>query len=130
MLWWVFLVAQMVKNQPAMQETWKIPWRRSWQPTPILLPGEFHRQSLAGYSPWGHKKSDTTKRLTLSMLLLEFRVTEGEFTILGLYNEAGHVPYCIYCVVPFLEYTGIFQKSLPPLWTYIVISMSEGVGKR
>ena len=64
------------------------------------------------------------------MLLLEFRVTEGEFTILWLYNEAGHVPYCIYWVVPFLEYTGIFQKSLPPLWTYIVISMSEGVGKR
>ena len=22
MLWWVFLVAQTVKNQPAMQETW------------------------------------------------------------------------------------------------------------
>ena len=26
----------------------KIPWRREWQPTPVLLPGEFHRQrSLA-----------------------------------------------------------------------------------
>ena len=32
----------------------KIPWRRKWQPTPIFLPGEFHRQrSLAGYCPWG-----------------------------------------------------------------------------
>jgi len=30
----------------------KIPWRRAWQPTPILLPGESHRQrSMAGYSP-------------------------------------------------------------------------------
>ena len=30
-------------------------WRRKWQPTPVLLPGEFHGQrSLAGYSPWGH----------------------------------------------------------------------------
>ena len=43
------LVAQMVKNPPAMRETWvqslvgKIPWRRAWQPTPIFLPGE---------SPW------------------------------------------------------------------------------
>ena len=28
------------------------PWRRKWQPTPALLPGEFHGQrSLAGYSP-------------------------------------------------------------------------------
>ena len=29
----------------------KIPWRRGWQPTPVFLPGESHRQrSLAGYS--------------------------------------------------------------------------------
>ena len=43
----------------------KILWRREWQPTPVFLPGEFHRQrSLAGYSPWGHKESDTTEWLT------------------------------------------------------------------
>jgi len=36
-----------------------------WQPTPVFLPGEFHGQrSLEGYSPWGHKKSDTTEWLT------------------------------------------------------------------
>ena len=30
---------------------WKIPSRREWQPTPVLLPGEFHGQrSLVGYS--------------------------------------------------------------------------------
>ena len=35
----------------------KIPWRRKWQPTPVLLPGESHRQwSLVGYSPWGSKR--------------------------------------------------------------------------
>ena len=39
-------------------------WRRKWQPTPVFLPGEFHVQrSLADYSPWGHKESDTTERL-------------------------------------------------------------------
>ena len=38
-----------------------IPWRRTWQPTPVFLPGEFHEQrSLADYSPWDHKKSDMT----------------------------------------------------------------------
>ena len=43
------LVAQMIKNLPAMQETclcpWvgKIPWRRAWQPTLVFLLGE---------SPW------------------------------------------------------------------------------
>ena len=40
-------------------------WRRAWQSTPVFSPGEFHRQrSLAGYSPCGHKKSDTTEQLT------------------------------------------------------------------
>ena len=39
-------LAQLVKNSPAMQETWvgKIPWRRERSPTPVFLPGEFHRQ--------------------------------------------------------------------------------------
>ena len=35
-----------------------------WQSTPVLLPGKSHGQrSLAGYSPWGRKESDTTERL-------------------------------------------------------------------
>ena len=48
-------------------DTWvrKIPWRSKRQPTPVSLPGKFHgRRSLAGYSPWGRKESDTTERLT------------------------------------------------------------------
>ena len=33
-----------------------------------VLPGEFHGQrSLERESPWGHKESDTTERLTLSL---------------------------------------------------------------
>ena len=67
-------MAQMVKNMPAMWETrvqslgwedplekgmatdssvlaWKIPWKRN----------------LAGYSPWCHKKSDSTEGITLSL---------------------------------------------------------------
>ena len=42
-----FLVAQMVKNPPAMQETqvWSLDWEemRAWQLIPVFLPGE---------SPW------------------------------------------------------------------------------
>ena len=50
----------------------KILWRREWQPTPVSLPGEFHgqRKSLAGYSPWCRKESDTTERLILSFFSL------------------------------------------------------------
>ena len=61
----------MVKNMPAMQETQvrslvgKIPQRREWQPTPVSLPRESHRQrSLEGYSPRGHNELDTTELLT------------------------------------------------------------------
>ena len=38
----------------------KISWRRKWHPTPVFLFGKSHGQrSLVGYSPWGHKESDT-----------------------------------------------------------------------
>ena len=40
----------------------KIPWTGAWQPTPVFLPGESHGQrSLADYSPWGCKESDTSE---------------------------------------------------------------------
>ena len=48
----------MIKNLPAMQETWfdpwvgKTPWRREWQPNPVFLSVEFDGQRrLVGYSP-------------------------------------------------------------------------------
>ena len=51
---WVSEVALVGKNLPA-NDPWvrKTPWRKEWQPTPVFLPGESHRQrNLAGYSPW------------------------------------------------------------------------------
>ena len=41
----------------------KILWRRERQLTPVFWPGEFHGL----YSPWGHKESDGTERLSLSL---------------------------------------------------------------
>ena len=70
---WASLVAQVVKNLPAMRETWvhlwvgKIPWRRECLPTPVFWPRESHGQrSLPGYSPWGPKELDTTEQFSLS----------------------------------------------------------------
>ena len=64
--WWLT-----VRNLPSMQGpgfdpwVWKTTWRRAWQSTPGFLPGEFHGlRSLVGYSPCGHKESDTTEWLT------------------------------------------------------------------
>ena len=51
MVTWASLVAQTVKNLPAMQETpvqslgQEDPWRREWLPIQVFLPGEFYRQT-------------------------------------------------------------------------------------
>ena len=65
-------VALVVRNLPASAgdikrhefNPWvrKNPWRRAWQPIPILLPGDSHGQrSLAGYSPQSRKELDITE---------------------------------------------------------------------
>ena len=69
---WASQVALVVKNLLASArdmrhrfDPWvgKIPWRRAWQPTLVLLPGEFHGQrNLAGYRPSvGCKESGMTE---------------------------------------------------------------------
>ena len=55
------LVAQLVKNLPAMWETWvpSLGWEdlleSKWLSTPVFWPGELHGL----YSPWGRKEPDT-----------------------------------------------------------------------
>ena len=63
---WPSLVAQMLKNLLQCRRPGFDPWVRKISgegmlTTPVFLPGDFHEQrSLAGYSPWGRKESDTT----------------------------------------------------------------------
>ena len=60
-------MAQLVKNPPAMRETWvqSLGWEDSLEKgkatTPVFWPREFHER----YSPWGRKESDTTEQLSL-----------------------------------------------------------------
>ena len=56
------LVAQLVKNSPAMQETWvqspgqEDSLEKEMATTPLFLPEKYHGQrSLVGYSPRGCK---------------------------------------------------------------------------
>ena len=57
------LVAQTVKNLPAMQKTWvqslggEDPWRRAWQPTPVFVPGESPWTEEPGRHPRSRKES-------------------------------------------------------------------------
>ena len=65
------LVAQIVKNLPAMQETWI--QSLGWEDPPgegngnplqySCLENFMDKRNLAGYSPWSCKESDTTVRL-------------------------------------------------------------------
>ena len=78
-IFWASLTAQVVKKKKkkiCLQcgrpgfHPWvgKIPWRREWLPIPVLVPGEFHGQrSLVACSPRGHKESDTTEQLKISL---------------------------------------------------------------
>ena len=60
-------MAQLVKNPPAMWETWvwsllgRSPGKGERLSTPVFWPGEFHGL----YSPWAHKESDTTEKVSL-----------------------------------------------------------------
>ena len=64
-----FLMARLVKNLPAVQETrvqsmgWEDPLGKERLPTPVFWLGEFHGL----YSPWGCKELDTTEGLSLSL---------------------------------------------------------------
>ena len=66
---WASLMAQLVKNLPAMWETWvqflglEDPLEKERLPTPVFWPGEFHGL----YSPWGCTESNTTESLSLSL---------------------------------------------------------------
>ena len=67
------LVAQLVKNLPAVQESWvrslgrEDPLEKEMATLSGILAWEIHGQkSLVGCSPWGGKESGTTGRLTLN----------------------------------------------------------------
>ena len=64
---WASLIAQLVKNLPAMQMTWvrslswEDPLEEGMATHSNILSEESHGQrSLVGYSPWGHKELDKT----------------------------------------------------------------------
>ena len=86
---WASLVAQLVKNLPAMWDTcgfdpWvgKIPWRRERLLTPVFWLEEFRGL----YSPRGHTELDMTERLLLST---QFRDISGlpKLTYLVLFQS-------------------------------------------
>ena len=48
--WWLSGKESICQCKRHRSDPWvgKIPWSRKWQPTPVFLPGEFHRQRNPG----------------------------------------------------------------------------------
>ena len=77
---WASLVAQLVKNLPALQKTWV---RSLSQKDPLEEGMATHssflawrnphgQRCLASYSPWGRKESDMTEQLSMAQTLFGF----------------------------------------------------------
>ena len=126
--WQAGLVAQMVKNLPAIRrpgfDPWarKIPRRRAWQPIPVFLPGESRGQrSLAGYSPkWGELEMHKT-HLHLHLLIQTTTIPclDGDWTVFTCFYVP---PWCVErpdkrTQIPFSCLT-VSPEVLPASWCY------------
>ena len=91
---WASLVAQLVKNLPAMGrpgfDLWfgKILWRRERLPTPSILTWKFHGL----YSPWGCKELDTIEWLWLHShtIIFTFAKCTPEYFVCTFIELSNH----------------------------------------
>ena len=133
---------QTVKNLPAMQETWlwslgwedplgrspeKIPWKREQLPTPVFYPGEFHGQrSLAVYSPWACKESETTGQL--SLLLFTFNLLSDIRVIFLLFKESGQWGFWfVFCFFVFCISNLFTRKKMHFAFLFFILLRLLGV---
>ena len=117
------LVAQMVKNLPALQETWV--WSLGWEDPlekgkathSVFWPREIHGL----YSSWGRKELDSTEQVSLSLFtfFLEGSLACSRFLsrcVLSILSEAALLeiilsPHHVY----FLYYTMLCNHLFTPL---------------
>ena len=92
-------------------------WRRKWQPTPVLLPGESHGgRSLVGYSPWGHKESDMTDNQG-KLLQGRWEITTKCKQLLGHGPRKGAATRGT--AVPSLPPYRLRRRSTPTSWAHL-----------
>ena len=93
---WASLVAQLVKNLPAMGETWvqSLVWedplqkgKATYSSTPVFWPREFH-------GLYSHIESETTERLSPSTMTEDTLLLDPRFFLTRRSNAATKVPAC------------------------------------
>ena len=91
-------MAQVVENLPVTQEIWipSLGWEAppeeemNGNPLQDCCLGNFHGQrSLADYSPWGHKESDGTEGVILSLFALSLKVRVHPLGVFPLGAQAS-----------------------------------------
>ena len=105
----------------------KIPSGKKWKPTPVFLPEKFHGQrSLVGYSPGGHKESDTTQQLNNIPHLL-YPLSNGHldcFHVLTIVNSASinigvHVSFRIIVLSRYMPRSGIGGSYVNSIFSFL-----------
>ena len=66
-----------------------------------FLENSHGQRSQAGYSPWGHKESDTTKRLSTAQ-------SDYMCVLFGFINTKLHVHYSGTCISPLASWTSLW----------------------
>ena len=115
----------MVKSLPAnagdvgsIPMSGRFPWRRKWQPTPVVLLGKSHRQrSLVGYSPRGrrvrHDLATTQQQFIKSLRMFMF--SGPEIALVGIYLVTS-----LFQDSPAPGSVGLFSSGSPSLSPFLV----------
>ena len=69
---WVSLVAQLVKNLPAMQENWvqSLGWEDPLEKAKVIYSSILAERIPGVYTPCGHEDLDTTEQLSLTHIFV------------------------------------------------------------
>ena len=144
-IWWLKRERIHLSMRETRFDPWvgKIPWRRAWQPTPCFCLENPHGQrSLADYSPWGCKQSDTTERLstaqftsTIDLLQLLLRcIPQVLAQCVFIFMQFKYFPFSL-CIYSFIQYaiiqvSGNFSEifllqisNFIPLWSETILYM-------
>ena len=81
----------------------KSPWRKKWQPIPVLLPGKSHGQrSLVDCSSWGHKRVEHS---------LATKQQQSSWKYIKSYRENGKFPkkLCARSLQPQAKLLGLLE---------------------